>query len=42
MSKKITFLPIMAQDDIKKRLYNDLQPVNRLVEVLKKYDRCEC
>lgn len=29
----------MAQDDIKKRLYNDLQPVNRLVEVLKKYDR---
>lgn len=39
MKKKITFLPIMAQDDIKKRLYNDLQPVNRLVEVLKKYDR---
>ena len=39
MKNKITFLPIMAQDDIKKRLYNDLQPVNRLVEVLKKYDR---
>lgn len=39
MKKKITFLPIMAQDDIKKRLYNDLQPVNRLVAVLKKYDR---
>lgn len=29
----------MAQDDIKKRLYNDLQPVNRLVEVLRKYDK---
>ena len=39
MNKKITFLPIMAQDDIKRRLYEDLQPVNRLVEVLKKYDR---
>lgn len=39
MNKKITFLPIMAQDDIKKRLYNDLQPVNRLVDVLRKYNR---
>lgn len=39
MSKKITFLPIMAQDDIKKRLCNDLQPIQKLVEVLKKYDR---
>lgn len=29
----------MAQDDVKRRLYEDLQPVNRLVEVLKKYDR---
>lgn len=29
----------MAQDDIKKRLYNDLQPVNRLVEVLRKYNK---
>ena len=39
MKNKITFLPIVAHDEIKKRLYNDLQPVNRLVEVLKKYDR---
>lgn len=39
MNKKITFLPIMAQDDIKRRLYEDLQPVNRLVEVLRKYDK---
>ena len=39
MNKKITFVPIMAHDEINKRLYNDLQPVNRLVEVLKKYDR---
>ena len=39
MSKKITFLPIPAHDEINKKLYNDLQPVNRLVEVLKKYDR---
>ena len=39
MNKKITFLPVMAQDDVKRRLYEDLQPVNRLVEVLKKYDR---
>lgn len=39
MKKKITFVPIPAHDEIKKRLYNDLQPVNRLVEVLKKYDR---
>lgn len=39
MNKKITFLPIMAQDDIKRRLYEDLQPVNSLVEVLKKYDK---
>ena len=29
----------MAQDDIKRRLYEDLQPVNRLVEVLRKYDK---
>lgn len=39
MNKKITFLPIPAHDEINKRLYNDLQPINRLVEVLKKYDR---
>lgn len=39
MKNKITFVPIMAHDEIKKRLYNDLQPVNRLVEVLKKYDK---
>lgn len=39
MKNKITFLPIVAHDEIKKRLYNDLQPVNRLVKVLKKYDR---
>ena len=39
MKKKITFLPIMAQDDIKRRLYEDLQPVNRLVEVLKKHNK---
>ena len=39
MSKKITFLPIMAQDDIKRRLYDDLQPVNKLVEVLRKYNK---
>lgn len=39
MKNKITFVPIMAHDEIKKRLYNDLQPVNRLVELLKKYDR---
>ena len=39
MKSKITFLPIQAHDEIKKRLYNDLQPVNRLVEVLKKYDK---
>ena len=39
MKKKITFLPIMAHDEIKKKLYNDLQPVNRLVEVLRKYDK---
>ena len=39
MKNKITFVPIPAHDEIKKRLYNDLQPVNRLVEVLKKYDR---
>ena len=39
MNKKITFLPTMAQDDIKRRLYEDLQLINRLVEVLKKYDR---
>lgn len=29
----------MAQDDIKRRLYEDLQPVNRLVEVLKKHNK---
>lgn len=39
MKNKITFLPIPAHDEINKRLYNDLQPINRLVEVLKKYDR---
>lgn len=39
MKNKITFVPIPAHDDIKRRLYDDLQPVNRLVEVLKKYDR---
>ena len=39
MKEKITFLPIMAQDDIKRRLYEDLQPVNRLVEVLKKHNK---
>lgn len=39
MKNKITFVPIPAHDEINKRLYNDLQPVNRLVEVLKKYDR---
>lgn len=39
MKNKITFVPIMAHDEIKKRLCNDLQPVNRLVEVLKKYDK---
>lgn len=39
MKKKITFVPIPAHDEIKKRLYIDLQPINRLVEVLKKYDR---
>lgn len=39
MNKKITFLPIPAHDEIKKRLYIDLQPINRLVEILKKYDR---
>lgn len=32
-------MPIMAQDDIKRRLYEDLQPVNRLVEVLKKHNK---
>lgn len=39
MSKKITFLPIMAQDDIKKRLYEDLKPIQKLVEVLRKYKK---
>ncbi|MBE6245845.1 MAG: hypothetical protein E7110_00285 [Bacteroidales bacterium] len=39
MNNKITFLPIPAHDEIKKRLYIDLQPINRLVEVLKKYDK---
>ncbi len=39
MKNKITFVPIPAHDEIKKRLYIDLQPINRLVEVLKKYDR---
>ena len=39
MKNKITFVPIPAHDEIKKKLYNDLQPVNRLVEVLKKYGR---
>lgn len=39
MKKKITFVPIPAHDEIKKRLYADLQPINRLVEVLKKYDK---
>ncbi len=39
MKNKITFVPIPAHDEINKRLYNDLQPVNRLVDVLKKYNR---
>ena len=39
MNKKITFLPIMAQDDLKRRLYEDLQPVHKLVEVLKKHNK---
>lgn len=39
MSKKITFLPIMAHDDIKKRLYEDLKPIHKLVEVLRKYNK---
>lgn len=39
MSKKITFLPIMAQDDVKKRLYEDLKPIQKLVEVLRKYKK---
>ena len=39
MSKKITFLPIMAQDEIKKRLYEDLKPIQKLVEVLRKYHK---
>lgn len=39
MKKKITFVPIPAHDEIKKRLYADLQPINRLVDVLKKHNR---
>ena len=39
MKNKITFVPIPAHDDIKRRLYDDLQPVNRLVEVLKKHNK---
>jgi len=39
MKNKITFVPIPAHDEIKKRLYDDLLPVNRLVDVLKKYDK---
>ena len=39
MKNKIIFVPIPAHDEIKKRLYTDLQPINRLVDVLKKYNR---
>ena len=39
MKNKITFVSIMAHDEIKRRLYEDLKPIHKLVEVLKKYDR---
>lgn len=39
MNKKITFVPIMAHDDIKKRLYEDLKPIHKLVEVLRRYNK---
>ena len=29
----------MAQEDIKKRLYEDLKPIHKLVEVLRKYNK---
>ncbi|MBO7763671.1 MAG: hypothetical protein J6S16_01890 [Bacteroidales bacterium] len=39
MSKKITFLPINANDEITKRLYEDLRPIKKMEEILKKHNR---